>query len=167
MSNGSSTLGDLRRSTDLERSLEGVQYVYHLARANVKTWEEFTQQDIEVTRQVALTCLARNVKRLIYTGRPAPEHRPGTVARRRPIRLSPGASKRQNMGGVYPAGHRGHASSRPDVPGQECQTAHLHWATCAGAPTWNGRSKASNTSITWREQTSKHGRSLPSRTSRS
>ena len=61
-------VGDLCQSTDLERSLEGVQYVYHLARANVTTWKEFTQQDIEVTRQVALTCLARNVKRLIYTG---------------------------------------------------------------------------------------------------
>ena len=61
-------VGDLCRSADLDRALEGIQYVYHLARANVKTWEEFTLQDIEVTRQVALTCLARNVKRLIYTG---------------------------------------------------------------------------------------------------
>jgi predicted dehydrogenase/nucleoside-diphosphate-sugar epimerase len=62
------SVGNLCRSADLERALEGIQYVYHLARANVKTWEEFTRQDIEVTRQVALTCLARNVKRLIYTG---------------------------------------------------------------------------------------------------
>jgi nucleoside-diphosphate-sugar epimerase len=61
-------VGDLCRSADLDRALEGVKYVYHLARANVNTWEEFTRQDIEVTRQVALSCLARNVKRLIYTG---------------------------------------------------------------------------------------------------
>jgi nucleoside-diphosphate-sugar epimerase/predicted dehydrogenase len=61
-------VGDLCRSADLDRALEGVKYVYHLARANVNTWEEFTRQDIEVTRQVALSCLAKNVKRLIYTG---------------------------------------------------------------------------------------------------
>jgi nucleoside-diphosphate-sugar epimerase/predicted dehydrogenase len=62
------SVGDLSRSSVLEQALEGIQYVYHLARANVKTWEDFTRQDIEVTRQVALACLARNVKRLIYTG---------------------------------------------------------------------------------------------------
>jgi predicted dehydrogenase/nucleoside-diphosphate-sugar epimerase len=61
-------VGNLCRSADLERALEGIQYVYHLARANVKTWEEFVRQDIEVTRQVGLTCRARNVKRLIFTG---------------------------------------------------------------------------------------------------
>ena len=59
------------------------------------TWRERTskhgrnlpEQDIEVTRQVALTCLARNVKRLIYTGTIDSYYaatRPGTSPRRRP-----------------------------------------------------------------------------------
>ena len=42
--------------------------MFHLARANVTTWEDFTKQDIEVTQQVAETCLASRVERLIYTG---------------------------------------------------------------------------------------------------
>ena len=60
--------GDLTRTADLERAIDGSRFVYHLARANVKTWEEYVQQDIEVTRQVAETCLSRGIKRLIYTG---------------------------------------------------------------------------------------------------
>ncbi len=60
--------GDLSQASDLNRAVEGVRHVFHLARANVKTWEEFTQQDIEVTRQVAEACMAKRVERLIYTG---------------------------------------------------------------------------------------------------
>ena len=60
--------GDLRRSGDLARAMEGIRFVYHLARANVKTWKEFTVQDIEVTRRIAETCLDFQVQRLIYTG---------------------------------------------------------------------------------------------------
>ena len=60
--------GDLIRSDDLEKAITDSRIVYHLARANVKTWEEFTEQDIEVTRKVAEICLARSVQRLIYTG---------------------------------------------------------------------------------------------------
>jgi nucleoside-diphosphate-sugar epimerase len=48
--------------------VQGCRYVYHLARANVKTWEEFQQQDIEVTRRVAEASLAAGIERLIYTG---------------------------------------------------------------------------------------------------
>ena len=60
--------GDLTRSEDVLRAAEGTRVVYHLARANVKTWEEFVQRDIEVTRSVAEACLASRVERLIYTG---------------------------------------------------------------------------------------------------
>ena len=60
--------GDLTRTADLERAIDGSRFVFHLARANVKTWEEYVQQDIEVTRQVAETCLSRGIERLIYTG---------------------------------------------------------------------------------------------------
>ena len=60
--------GDLTRAVDLEKAIAGSRVVYHLARANVKTWDEFTEQDIEVTRRIAETCLCSRVGRLIYTG---------------------------------------------------------------------------------------------------
>ena len=60
--------GDLTRPEDLLRAMEGSRVVYHLARANVKTWDEFVEQDIEVTRRVAEACLSSRVERLIYTG---------------------------------------------------------------------------------------------------
>ena len=34
----------------------------------MKTWEEFTEQDIEVTRRIAEACLRHQVRRMIYTG---------------------------------------------------------------------------------------------------
>ena len=60
--------GDLTRAADLEKAIDGSRCVYHLARANVKTWEEYVRQDIEVTRQIADACLSKGVQRLIYTG---------------------------------------------------------------------------------------------------
>ena len=60
--------GDLTRPEDLRRAVDGSRIVYHLARANVKTWDEFVEQDIEVTRRVAEACLSSRVQRLIYTG---------------------------------------------------------------------------------------------------
>ncbi len=50
------------------KAIAGSRVVYHLARANVRTWDEFTEQDIEVTRHIAETCLCSRVGRLIYTG---------------------------------------------------------------------------------------------------
>jgi predicted dehydrogenase/nucleoside-diphosphate-sugar epimerase len=60
--------GDLSRREDLLRAMDGSRVVYHLARANVKTWNEFVDQDIEVTRSVAEACLSLRADRLIYTG---------------------------------------------------------------------------------------------------
>ena len=60
--------GDLTRPGDLQKAVEGSRIVYHLARASVKTWNEFVEQDIEVTRRVAEACLLSRVQRLIYTG---------------------------------------------------------------------------------------------------
>jgi nucleoside-diphosphate-sugar epimerase/predicted dehydrogenase len=60
--------GDLVRTDDLQRAIAGCRFVYHLARANVTRWSEFTSQDIEVTRHVAELCLRNEVKRLFYTG---------------------------------------------------------------------------------------------------
>ena len=61
-------VGNLCRSADLDSALAGIRFVYHLSRPLVKTWEEFTEHEIEVTRRVAESCLAAKVKRLIYTG---------------------------------------------------------------------------------------------------
>jgi nucleoside-diphosphate-sugar epimerase len=60
--------GDLLQTDDLQRAIAGSRFVYHLARANVKSWSEYTSQDIEVTRHVAELCLRNEVKRLFYTG---------------------------------------------------------------------------------------------------
>jgi nucleoside-diphosphate-sugar epimerase/predicted dehydrogenase len=61
-------VGDLSREADVAMALAGIRYVYHLARPLVKTWEEFTEHEVEATRRVAQACLAANVRRLIYTG---------------------------------------------------------------------------------------------------
>ena len=52
----------------MPRRSRGSDCVYHLARPNVKTWEEWTEHEIEATRRVAEACLAAKVGRLIYTG---------------------------------------------------------------------------------------------------
>jgi predicted dehydrogenase/nucleoside-diphosphate-sugar epimerase len=61
-------VGDLARSSGLATALQGIRCVYHLARPNVKTWEEWVEHEINATRRVAEACLAAKVGRLIYTG---------------------------------------------------------------------------------------------------
>jgi nucleoside-diphosphate-sugar epimerase/predicted dehydrogenase len=61
-------VGNLENRDDLSRALEGVSYVYHLAKPLVKRWEDYAKHDVEATRGVAEACLCANVKRLIYTG---------------------------------------------------------------------------------------------------
>ncbi len=60
--------GDLRNPADLDRALGGIDCVYHLARANVKTWADYVTDEIDVTRGIAERCLAAGVKSFIYTG---------------------------------------------------------------------------------------------------
>lgn len=60
--------GDIRSKTDLEGALAGISYVYHLAHAQCKTWDEYRLNDIEPTRLVGEVCLAAGIKRLVYTG---------------------------------------------------------------------------------------------------
>jgi predicted dehydrogenase/nucleoside-diphosphate-sugar epimerase len=61
-------VGDLSQESDLAGALEGIRCVYHLARPNVKTWEEWAVHEVESTRRVAEACLKAQVGRLIYTG---------------------------------------------------------------------------------------------------
>jgi predicted dehydrogenase/nucleoside-diphosphate-sugar epimerase len=60
--------GDIRDRTALEAATAGIEYVYHLAHAQCKTWLEYQTNDVEPTRLVGEVCLAAKVKRLIYTG---------------------------------------------------------------------------------------------------
>ncbi|MEH2496234.1 putative dehydrogenase/nucleoside-diphosphate-sugar epimerase [Bradyrhizobium sp. AZCC 1678] len=60
--------GDIGNRADLDRAMAGIAFVYHLAHAQCKTWEEYLANDVEPTRLVAEVCLAANVKRLVYTG---------------------------------------------------------------------------------------------------
>jgi len=60
--------GDIANPADMDRALEGIDHVIHLARAKVKTWDEYTRLEIGATRTVAEACLRRGVKRFLYTG---------------------------------------------------------------------------------------------------
>jgi predicted dehydrogenase/nucleoside-diphosphate-sugar epimerase len=60
--------GSMNRRESLAEALQGVDYVFHLARAHVKRWEDYYNEDVLGTKLVAEACLAAGVKRLIYTG---------------------------------------------------------------------------------------------------
>ena len=59
---------DMRSTGDLERILDGIETVFHLATSDSKTWDEFVEREVEPARALARACLERGVKRLIYTG---------------------------------------------------------------------------------------------------
>jgi nucleoside-diphosphate-sugar epimerase len=61
-------VGDLGNNEDLLRAMAGIETVFHLARANVKSWADYRELEIEATRRVAECALASGVKRLVYTG---------------------------------------------------------------------------------------------------
>lgn len=61
-------VGDLASKDDLLRAMQGIETVFHLARANVKTWADYQHLEIEATRRVAQCALASDIKRLVYTG---------------------------------------------------------------------------------------------------
>ena len=62
------SVGDLGNKVDLLRAMEGVETVFHLARANVKSWADYQTYEIEATKRVGEFALACGVKRLVYTG---------------------------------------------------------------------------------------------------
>jgi nucleoside-diphosphate-sugar epimerase/predicted dehydrogenase len=63
-----SVQGDLNDDAALRSAMAGIDCVYHLARADAKSWSDYERYDIGVTREVAEAALAAGVKRLIYTG---------------------------------------------------------------------------------------------------
>lgn len=60
--------GNISNAADLKAALAGIEFVYHLARADAKTWDDYVKRDVEPTRVVAEACLEGAVKRLVYTG---------------------------------------------------------------------------------------------------
>jgi predicted dehydrogenase/nucleoside-diphosphate-sugar epimerase len=60
--------GDLKSEADLVAAMDGVEGVFHLARAEEKTWSGYLENDVAVTRLIGEACLKAKVKRLVYTG---------------------------------------------------------------------------------------------------
>jgi nucleoside-diphosphate-sugar epimerase len=52
----------------LDRALDGIAVVYHLAKATGQRWDDYVSNDIEPTRVLAEAALAHRVSRFIYTG---------------------------------------------------------------------------------------------------
>jgi predicted dehydrogenase/nucleoside-diphosphate-sugar epimerase len=61
-------IGDLANREELLQAMEGMGCVFHLARANVKSWADYQALEIEATRRVGECALEAGVKRLVYTG---------------------------------------------------------------------------------------------------
>jgi len=60
--------GDSNDPAALRSALEGIDCVYHLARADVKSWADYERYEIGATQKIAEAALAAGVKRFIYTG---------------------------------------------------------------------------------------------------
>ncbi len=58
--------GDIAHPESLDQAMRGVRYVYHLARAYMKTWPEWLEHEVAPTRAVAEACLRAKVDRLFY-----------------------------------------------------------------------------------------------------
>ncbi|NJC04505.1 nucleoside-diphosphate-sugar epimerase/predicted dehydrogenase [Sphingomonas kaistensis] len=59
---------DMSSADDLSRALEGIDYVFHLATTDSKTWPQFLEREVEPARVLGEICLKQGVKRLVYTG---------------------------------------------------------------------------------------------------
>jgi nucleoside-diphosphate-sugar epimerase/predicted dehydrogenase len=80
--------GDMRQEDDLKSAMQGIEFVYHLATADAKTWDDALRYEVEPTRQVGELCLAAGVKRLIYTGTIASYYagaKAGTITEETPL----------------------------------------------------------------------------------
>ncbi len=58
--------GDFADANAVEAALDGIRYVYHLARGNGKTWNDYLETDVKPTRQVADLCIKHGIERLFY-----------------------------------------------------------------------------------------------------
>jgi predicted dehydrogenase/nucleoside-diphosphate-sugar epimerase len=79
---------DMRSEEDLERILAGIDFVFHLATSDARTWDQFTEREVEPARTLARACLKHGIKRLIYTGTIDSLYagsRAGTITERTPL----------------------------------------------------------------------------------
>lgn len=60
--------GSYRDAATLDLALDGVDAVYHLAKGEGRNWQEYLDNDVEPTRQIAETALRHGVRRFIYVG---------------------------------------------------------------------------------------------------
>src|ERR1700733_5033224 len=60
--------GNMRSKEGIRPLMNGIDFVFHLARSDAKTWKDYLQRDVVPTRLIAEACLEAGVKRLIYTG---------------------------------------------------------------------------------------------------
>jgi len=60
--------GSFLEPADLDRALEGIEVVYHLARSYGPAWEDFEREEVGGAQRVAEQCLKHAVRRLVYTG---------------------------------------------------------------------------------------------------
>lgn len=61
-------IGSLKSEVDLRKAIKGVDFVFHLARSEEKTWEDYLSNDVNVTRLIGECCQKEKIQRLIYTG---------------------------------------------------------------------------------------------------
>ncbi|ELR98771.1 NAD-dependent epimerase/dehydratase family protein [Gloeocapsa sp. PCC 73106] len=59
--------GDFRNPETVEPALEGIEYVYHLARHLGKQWQDYISLDVQPTLEMAKMSLKHQVKRFFYT----------------------------------------------------------------------------------------------------
>jgi nucleoside-diphosphate-sugar epimerase/predicted dehydrogenase len=62
------TQGDLNNASFLDKAMEGIEVVYHLAKVEGKKWSDYYDQDVMVTKLVAERAVAAGVRRFVYTG---------------------------------------------------------------------------------------------------
>ena len=60
--------GDLSDAAALRQAMTGIECVYHVAKSNVKSWNDYERYEIGTTRKIAEAALGAGVRRLIYTG---------------------------------------------------------------------------------------------------
>ncbi len=60
--------GDLKSDVDLMKAMQGIEGVFHLARAEEKSWDAYLENDVMVTRRIGQCSLEAGVKRLVYAG---------------------------------------------------------------------------------------------------
>lgn len=60
--------GDLADGEFLEKILDGIDVVYHLAKTVGSKWEDYWTHDVLVTKKIAEYSLTKGIKRFIYTG---------------------------------------------------------------------------------------------------